>query len=95
MRRLPRSPHRTSQKCEPSFGAIPSATDRQKKQQEAAEAEEKRDEVLAQIMQKAALARLNELDFDEPAKVRARHALPAPRIALMLAVCSSRRRRKS
>jgi DNA-binding TFAR19-related protein (PDSD5 family) len=62
------------QKCEPSFGAIPSAADRQKKQDEQAEADEKRDDILAGnehqrgILSKEALQRLIEFEQKEPEK---------------------------
>ena len=60
---------RTAQKCAPTFGAIPSHADMQKKQQEQADAAEKRDEILESIMQKPALARLNKLEMDDPVRV--------------------------
>ena len=41
----------------------------QKKQQEQADAAEKRDEILESIMQKPALARLNKLEMDDPVRV--------------------------
>ena len=57
------------QKCAPTFGAVPSAKDLKKKEEEQVEAEEKRDEILAKFMQKDAIDRVNKLEMSEPAKV--------------------------
>ena len=56
------------QKCEPSFGAIPSNADLKKKQDDQADAEEKRDEIIAQIVSKEALERLIKFEMAEPTK---------------------------
>lgn len=55
--------------CAPTFGAVPSAADVKKKQEEAAMVEEKRDEVLMQLMNKEVAMRLNAMEVDNPAKV--------------------------
>ena len=57
------------QKCEPSFGAIPSAADRKKKQEEQADAEERQEDILAQLLKKDALERLNKAELVDPSKV--------------------------
>lgn len=55
--------------CAPTFGAVPSAADVKKKQEEAAMVEEKRDEILMQLMNKEVAMRLNAMEVDNPAKV--------------------------
>jgi len=68
------------QKCAPTFGAVPSAKDLKKKEEEQVEAEEKRDEILAKFMQKDAIDRVNKLEMSEPAKAeRVREQLLAQR----------------
>ena len=62
------APLASRQQCEPSFGAIPSTKDMKKKQEEQAEAEEKRDEILTQIVRKEALERLSKVEVVNPAK---------------------------
>ena len=57
-------------KCAPTFGAIPSAEDQKRKQEEAALVAEKRDEILLQLMNKEVATRLDKLEMDDPAKVR-------------------------
>ena len=56
--------------CAPTFGAVPSAADLKKKQEEAAMVEEKRDEILMQLMNKEVAMRLNAMEVDNPAKVQ-------------------------
>ena len=56
--------------CAPTFGAVPSAADVKKKQEEAAMVEEKRDEILMQLMNKEVAMRLNAMEVDNPAKVQ-------------------------
>ena len=52
----------------PTFGAIPSAADVKKSQDEAADAADKRDEILSQLMQKPAFQRLEEFASFEAEK---------------------------
>jgi len=49
-------------KCAPTFGAVPSAEDLKKKAEEAAEVADKKDEIVAQLMSKDALARLYQIE---------------------------------
>jgi len=63
--------------CAPTFGAVPSAADVKKKQEEAAMVEEKRDEILMQLMNKEVAMRLNAMEVDNPAKVQTRCSLRA------------------
>jgi len=67
---------RRVQKCEPSFGAIPSVAEQQKKQAQAEQAAERRDEILEKVLQHDALLHLAAVDVDEPETVeRIKHQL--------------------
>jgi DNA-binding TFAR19-related protein (PDSD5 family) len=60
-----------SQQQEPSFGAIPSTSDRQKKKQEEEELASKADEILQKILAKDALERLTFTEVNDASTVRA------------------------
>jgi hypothetical protein len=62
-------PHR-SQKRAPTFGAVPSAADLRKDQEQQAQVEEKKEEIIAKKLQPAALERLNKLEMLDPTKAR-------------------------
>ncbi len=72
-----------SQQCAPTFGAIPSAADLKKKQEDQEEADEKRAEIMAKIVQPDALATLNRLDLDQPEKARLHAARTGKPLALL------------
>ena len=58
-----------TQKQAPTFGAIPSNADLKKKQEEEADAEDRRDEVVASLLDHEALQRLAKVDAVDPQKV--------------------------
>ena len=74
---LIRYPPHALQKQAPTFGAVPSASDRLKKQEERAQEAEKEEDQLDQILQKDARERLNTmLDSDRPTQVgRSAHSI--------------------
>ena len=56
----------------PSFGAIPSEADRKKKAEEEADAEDRKEDIIAQLLRKDAAEVLNAHEVKEPIKVRTR-----------------------